>query len=463
MKKLLGFFIVMLCLMFSSTAFAYTDNYTTFDTEGAVTVNSTEEAVSALREARDSLKEAVILRANPDVVRIENSEEGWVDLDDSISNAFNYGYAGGLYGAYQYDVCAGPSCSEKMNDDDSPGYIYYKVEFEYHDNQEERAEADRILSEVNDSFEGKNDAEKVKAFYDWAKENLPEVDDAYEVERNDNGIWGLVTKKGKGFSCATYAMTFQRFFEIAGIDSHIIAGAYHDGDFSHSFNVVKIEGKWYAIDYLFDYDYPPLLGRASLDELRTAMIDRYMADYEFAEKDYFAPESTDPDDPDPHNPNPDNPDPDDSINSDGEHEHEHVWVNPVVTINPTTTRYGQVCYTCEICGITDYETLPKLAKKANPIKVTARKVSFSAKRLKKKAQSISGKKVFTVKNSKGTVKYKKTSGNKRIIVNAKNGTVTAKKGLKKGKYRISVKVTAAGNSTYKAGTKKVTVTVNVKK
>ena len=45
---------------------------------------------------------------------------------------------------------------------------------------------------------------------------------------------------------------------------------------------------------------------------------------------------------------------------------------------------------------------------------------------------------------------------------AKNGKITVKKGLKKGTYRIQVKVTAAGNDIYKKMTKKVYVTIIVK-
>ena len=51
---------------------------------------------------------------------------------------------------------------------------------------------------------------------------------------------------------------------------------------------------------------------------------------------------------------------------------------------------------------------------------------------------------------------------KNKITVSKDGTVTVKKGLKKGKYSIKVKVTASGNDSYKARTKTVTVKVNVK-
>lgn len=42
------------------------------------------------------------------------------------------------------------------------------------------------------------------------------------------------------------------------------------------------------------------------------------------------------------------------------------------------------------------------------------------------------------------------------------GKVTVKKGLKKGTYKIKVKVSAAGDANHKKAAKNVTVTVRVK-
>ena len=45
---------------------------------------------------------------------------------------------------------------------------------------------------------------------------------------------------------------------------------------------------------------------------------------------------------------------------------------------------------------------------------------------------------------------------------AKNGTIKVKKGTKKGKYKMTVAVTAKGDSNYKSATRKVNVIVKVK-
>ena len=88
-------------------------------------------------------------------------------------------------------------------------------------------------------------------------------------------------------------------------------------------------------------------------------------------------------------------------------------------------------------------------------------ITVKYNKLKNKNQYLKKKSYLTIKNSKGTVKYKKGSGNKKILVNKKNGKITIKKGLKKGTYKVKVKVKAAGNASYDASTWK-TVTFKIK-
>ena len=106
------------------------------------------------------------------------------------------------------------------------------------------------------------------------------------------------------------------------------------------------------------------------------------------------------------------------------------------------------------CGAPD-------AKAANPLLVTKSDAALKYSALKKKAQKIARTKVVTIRNSKGTVTYKKKSGNKKITVNSKTGKITVKKGLKKGSYKIKYKVIAAGTKYYKRGAKTVSVKINI--
>ena len=124
-------------------------------------------------------------------------------------------------------------------------------------------------------------------------------------------------------------------------------------------------------------------------------------------------------------------------------------------------------------GAFDDISLKAVAQKAaNPLKVTTKKKSYPVKysKLKKTKQTIKGTAVYKfTKKGQGKITYRlysakkgKKSYKKYFAVNGKNGTITLKKGLKKGTYTVVVKVKAAGNSKYKAGTKSVKVKIRVK-
>ena len=142
--------------------------------------------------------------------------------------------------------------------------------------------------------------------------------------------------------------------------------------------------------------------------------------------------------------------------------YQHVSDGGVVMTPATPTASGLMVYTCTVCGeVIKYEDIAKCAKYANPLSVKGKTVKVNYKKLKKKNQGVARKKAITVSNAKGKVTYKKSRGNKKIIV-SKAGKITVKKGLKKGTYSVKIKVTAAGNATYKAKTKTVTVKIRVK-
>ena len=100
-----------------------------------------------------------------------------------------------------------------------------------------------------------------------------------------------------------------------------------------------------------------------------------------------------------------------------------------------------------------------LSKLANPMTVKAKTVKAKAS----KKTTIKKTKAFTVKKAKGKVTFKKVKGNKKVTI-TKAGKVVVKKGLKVGKtFKIKVKVTAKGNTSYKAKSKTVTLKVKIVK
>ena len=104
-------------------------------------------------------------------------------------------------------------------------------------------------------------------------------------------------------------------------------------------------------------------------------------------------------------------------------------------------------------------------KKSNPLTVTAKTKTVKVKALKSKKQDV---KPLTVKNAQGKVTFKliKKSTSSKIYKNLKinsKGVITLNKGAyKKGKYKVSVKVAAAGNKSYNSGSKTVAFKINIK-
>ena len=105
----------------------------------------------------------------------------------------------------------------------------------------------------------------------------------------------------------------------------------------------------------------------------------------------------------------------------------------------------------------------KIVKAVNTLKIKGKTATIKYKKLKKKAQTLKAAKVIKVtKKGQGKLTYAKASGNKKITINKKTGKVTVKKSLKKGTYKVKVKVTAKGNTTHKKATKAVTFKVRIK-
>ena len=101
---------------------------------------------------------------------------------------------------------------------------------------------------------------------------------------------------------------------------------------------------------------------------------------------------------------------------------------------------------------------------ANPMEVKGRTAAVRYSKLRKKSQIIKRAKAIKVKEAKGKLTYQyvtakkgKKSFKKYFKIGAKTGNIKVKKGLKKGTYRVKVKVRAAGNAAYRASTWKTVI------
>ena len=105
-----------------------------------------------------------------------------------------------------------------------------------------------------------------------------------------------------------------------------------------------------------------------------------------------------------------------------------------------------------------------ITKEENPLKIKPKTAKVKYSKLKKKSQKLKVSKVINfIKKGEGTMSYVQKSNKKKFKINKKTGQVTVKKGLKKGTYKVKVKVRAAGNDNYNASTwKQVTFKVKVR-
>ncbi len=152
---------------------------------------------------------------------------------------------------------------------------------------------------------------------------------------------------------------------------------------------------------------------------------------------------------------------------------ETVKTTSAVTKKATYTAKGKTTYTAVFTNpLFTKQTkvltnIAKLAKKANTLTVKAKTVKLKYKKLKKKNLTITAKKTYQITKAKGKKSFKlagvtKKKFKKYFKVNKKTGKITVRKKLKKGTYKVRVKITAAGTTAYKAKSQTVTVKVKVK-
>lgn len=111
-----------------------------------------------------------------------------------------------------------------------------------------------------------------------------------------------------------------------------------------------------------------------------------------------------------------------------------------------------------------------IKKAVNTLRVKAGKPAVKYKKLKKKSRKLRVSKLLKIRNKgQGIKKYKLISAKKGkknfkkfFKINAKKGKLTIKKKLRKGRYKLRLSVTAAGNRNYLKKTQKVTVKLRVK-
>ena len=104
----------------------------------------------------------------------------------------------------------------------------------------------------------------------------------------------------------------------------------------------------------------------------------------------------------------------------------------------------------------------EIEKAGNRLSVKSRTVKAKASALRKRAKAYKRSAYLTIGKYDGKLAYARVKGNSKITVNKKTGKLILKKGLKKGRYSVTFKVTAKGDKYHKPLSKKVAFKVIVK-
>ena len=109
----------------------------------------------------------------------------------------------------------------------------------------------------------------------------------------------------------------------------------------------------------------------------------------------------------------------------------------------------------------------QINKASNTMTAKGKKVKIKASKLRKKTLIVKPAKSLQICTAVGDLNFKLASVNKKKFkkffkVDAGNGNVKIKKGLRKGNYKLKINIKAAGDANYLAAARQVTVTIKVK-
>ncbi|GGD87247.1 transglutaminase domain-containing protein [Paenibacillus nasutitermitis] len=127
---------------------------------------------------------------------------------------------------------------------------------------ETQAQSKQVSSKVDEVLgkiitRGMNDYQKEKAVHDWIEINL-----AYDTSLKEHSAYaGLFDRKKT--VCQGYALLAYKMLSRAGLENRIIEGTA--GGRLHTWNLVKLEGKWYHLDTTWDDPVPDVAGKAAYD------------------------------------------------------------------------------------------------------------------------------------------------------------------------------------------------------
>lgn len=199
-------------------------------------VNSKADLLKAGAYCRDNALELL-------PIFFDSSREWDSSYSNDVVNYFDY-YSQGVFTYRGYSTNTVHATSYYQEGDRSFGAL----ELSYLDTKDELTKADAKIDAVLSSIAGKSTYDKLLYIAEYVckqaqygSQQLP--GGGYDAI---NGVCDVLSGVRTNTVCTSYALTFQRFMEKAGINSYILA---NDG--IHAWNIIELDGKWYGIDCTF--------------------------------------------------------------------------------------------------------------------------------------------------------------------------------------------------------------------
>lgn len=212
-----------------------------------------DEIVSAIRtgmgnhSARITIHFAYTQNLLP---QITDAVSGWVE--DALAETDSP--TEGDYLRYQY---AGYKISNSYTQENGVYDYTIEVRPEYYAHSYWETETDEFVAALMPTFgfDGSTtDLEKIQAIYDYVCENV-EYNQFHRrspyYHLRSTCYSALIRRRA---SCQGYAVTLYRLLRTAGVNCRVISGTgYRDGrEEQHAWNIVQLDGAWYALDATWD-------------------------------------------------------------------------------------------------------------------------------------------------------------------------------------------------------------------
>ena len=286
MKKWVAVILTVFVLLSTfSLCGSATDALETIEFEGKTYINVNK------KEVLDSLIYEMIDKRETHLdVYCYHDQRDWEDAyPRDVSNFIGFGrecifdyltYTVGSVGLYTYP---------KYTDTGFTKEAYGTIEIRYLDTKEETAKADVIIDGVLKDIASYDLVKKLRFIADYVCKSTEygsiKIDGGYDMI---NGAWDVLSGVRTNTVCTSYAVTFQRFMDRAGIP------CYMTSNNNHIWNMVEIDGLWYGIDFTSDagdaiYDNAFLMGSDSLKRYPAGKLDpvgTFGKDHPISKEDY---------------------------------------------------------------------------------------------------------------------------------------------------------------------------------